>query len=322
MNPLHETWITEFLETLKQDNLTGAISILERRKKSTGTPYGKEKVQALNVLLCLVSSPEKAYSWTKRLLDSESPTARDLGRMLAATYIGPFFQKHPHEAHELALRIADDPYWEVREGADDIFVQMLKANFEKAYHLLQQWTQHPSENVRRAVVLTAKKAGKERKPEWGEPLLALLEPLLEDRIKYVRKNLGPFAIGDGLLRYYPELTLEHLSRWARLDSEQVRWNVAMTFSSAEAAKHLESALPILEQLASDQRRFVWRAVASAIRNLGRRQPTKVMPVLQEWLHDEQRRKVAEAALPYLSQSHTNQTTAALSPAHQRDLRWG
>ena len=35
--------------------------------------------------------------------------------------------------------------------------------------------------------------------EWTR-FLRLLEPLMADRSQYVRKNLGPYAIGDGLLR--------------------------------------------------------------------------------------------------------------------------
>ncbi len=73
----------------------------------------------------------------------------------------------------------------------------------------------------------------------------------------------------------------------------------MVFSAAEAAKHVGAALPILTELAADERRFVWRAVASAMRNLGRRRYTQVVPILKGWLHDEQRRRVAEVALRYV-----------------------
>jgi 3-methyladenine DNA glycosylase AlkD len=110
---------------------------------------------------------------------------------------------------------------------------------------------------------------------------------------------GPFAIGDGLLRYYPDLTLQRLSRWAEAQDQQVRWHVAMAFSAAEGAKHLDAALPILERLAEDDRRFVWRAVAGVMRNLGRRTPERIVPVLQEWLEDERRSRPAETALKYL-----------------------
>jgi len=101
------------------------------------------------------------------------------------------------------------------------------------------------------------------------------------------------------LRCYPELTLPRLEEWAGREDEQTRWNVAMAFSAAAAARHVERALSILERLAVDERRFVWRAVASAMRNLGRRDPTEVMPALQRWLADERLRRPAVVALRYL-----------------------
>jgi 3-methyladenine DNA glycosylase AlkC len=287
------------LRALEQTDLPRAIGILEQRNKSSGTPCGSDKDKALRLIQQRLSSPDEAYQWATRLLSVESAAARSLGSMLASTFIEPFYVQHPRQAQELMIRIADDAHWEVREDANAVLLPLLQARFDEMVSMLKQWTKHPSENVRRAVVLTVKKAGKERRPNWGEPLLGLLEPLLGDRSEYVRKNLGPFAIGDALLRYYPELTLERLSQWAEVQDQQVRWNVAMAFSAAEAVKHLDAALPILGRLAEDERRFVWRAVASSMRNVGRRAPQRVVPVLQGWLRDERRSQAAKAALKHL-----------------------
>jgi 3-methyladenine DNA glycosylase AlkC len=295
-----EAWEAGFLKALEQTDLPSAIQILEQRNKASGTPCGSDKVRALRLIQQRVSGPDQAYQWAMRLLSTESAAARSLGAMLAPTFIEPFYAHYPDQAQELMLRIADDAHWEVREDANAVFLPLLQARFDEVVALLKQWTRHPSENVRRAVVLTVKKAGKERRPDWGEPLLDLLEPLLGDQSAYVRKNLGPFAIGDALLRYYPTLTLERLAHWAEAEDRQVRWNVAMAFSAAEGAKHLDAALPILEQLAEDNRSFVWRAVARAMRNLGRRSPERVIPILQAWLEDEHRFRPAATALRYLA----------------------
>jgi len=55
-------------------------------------------------------------------------------------------------------------------------------------------------------------------------------------------------------------------------------------------------------LAADRRRYVWRAVASALKNLGRRKPEKVKPELSRWLLNGKRRKVAEIALHRIERS--------------------
>ncbi|MFU8770870.1 MAG: DNA alkylation repair protein, partial [Anaerolineales bacterium] len=208
---------------------------------------------------------------------------RDLGALLAANLVPLVYPHSPQEVVEILTRIADDQNWEVRESAGHVFLQLLKSNPADAFPLLEQWVCHPSENLRRAAAITIKKVAKERRIEWGARLLDLIEPLLSDHSIYVRKNLGAFAIGDGLLRYYPELTLERLRIWATWEDEQVRWNVAMVFSAAEGAKHMDEAIIILDRLARDERRYVWRAVASAMRSLGRRSPERIMPVLKRWL---------------------------------------
>jgi 3-methyladenine DNA glycosylase AlkC len=299
MNGPAEAWEMGFRQALVQEDLPRAVHILERRNKSSGTPPGSDKVKALRLVEQRILDPDEAYGWAMRLLQSESAAARSLGAMLVPTFIERFYAQHPRQAQELMVRIADDAHWEVREDANAVLLPLLRARFDETVALLRQWTRHPSENVRRAVVLTVKKAGRERRPEWGKPLLDLLEPLLGDRSVYVRKNLGPFAIGDGLLRCYPALTLGRLACWAGSDDAQVRWNVVMAFSTAEGARHVDAALPILERMAGDGRRFVWRAVASAMRNLGKRAPERVVPMLNEWLENERLARPAEAALRYL-----------------------
>lgn len=238
---------------------------------------------------------EEIFEWAKYLALRRD--TRDLACLMLA--LGNPYSRHEEEVKKFLLNLGNDENWGTRESAAYAFSSVLLKNFNDVYPLFQEWVSSDSVNIRRAVALAAKYVSKTRKPEYGEPLLHLIEPLLSDRSVYVRKNLGPFAIGDGLLRAYPKLTLQHLTRWSQSSNEQVLWNVAMVFSSAEGAKHCDEALPILLRLAEDERRFVWRAVASALNNLGRKKPEKVKPELKRWLNNDKRRKVAEIALQYI-----------------------
>jgi len=238
---------------------------------------------------------EEIFVWTRQLALREE--TRSLACLMLA--LGNPYQRHEEEVKKLLLTLGNDANWEVREAASDTFASVLLKNFDKAYPQFHEWVKHDSENIRRAVALAAKKVAKSRKPEYGERLLRLIEPLLSDKSVYVRKNLGPFAIGDGLLRAYPKLTMQYVKKWSRSQDDQVLWNVAMVFSAAEGVKHCDEALPILTRLAADKRRYVWRAIASALKNLGRRKPEKVKPELKRWLLDEKRRKVAQTALHFL-----------------------
>lgn len=234
-------------------------------------------------------------SWAARLLDEGLSTTLSVGLLVKA------YVDRPSDVTGRALELAEDDKWERREDAAWLLSELLASHFEDVYQQCLRWVRHPSANVRRAVAVAVKRAAKGREPERGERFIDLLEPLLTDRDKYVRKNLGPFAIGDGLLRCYPEMTLDRLEAWSHRGDEQIRWNVAMAFSTAEGAKHLDAALRILTPMAADERRFVWRAVASAMHNLGRRHRQTIRPVLASWLSDERRRQVADVVLRHVDE---------------------
>jgi hypothetical protein len=128
--------------------------------------------------------------------------------------------------------------------------------------------------------------------------MRLVDSLLADRDPTVRRLLGPSALG-AFLGAYPDVTFDSLIGWSTSSDPQVLWNVAMAFTAASAAPLAKRALIVLRKLALDERRTVWRAVAAAMWQLGRRRPDVVRPELERWLADETRAKVAREALKYL-----------------------
>ncbi len=220
-------------------------------------------------------------------------------RHVACGLLPKAYPSDPQSTLSLLLQLADDPDWTVRESAGDACGKLLRADYSKVMEILREWREHSSANVRRAVLIAAAKAAQTRRLEWAEPLLKLIEPLLSDRDSTLRRNLGPFVIGASLLRYYPDMTFEYLVRWSTSNDEQVLWNVAMSFSASAGARLVKKALIILRKLSLDERRYVWRAVASAMWKLGRKKPEIVRPELARWLEDERRVNVAREALKYL-----------------------
>ncbi|HUG14053.1 MAG TPA: hypothetical protein VMM78_03455 [Thermomicrobiales bacterium] len=166
-----------------------------------------------------------------------------------------------------ALALAADSDWEVREWAAGIFGAALDSDFDAEYPALLALTAHADDRVRRAVALAAMAAADARKPERAQRLLALLEPLLADHSAYVRRNLGPFAIGAGLLAAYPDATHAALRDWARRDDAITRWNVAAACGSAAARRSPQPLLAVLDLLALDERRMVRSAARAARRSL-------------------------------------------------------
>jgi HEAT repeat protein len=274
-------------------DLDGLIALME---ESGRVPMVRQAHKL--VVRILKDEPETIYAWGVAMAGRQEWTAR----FAASQFFSPYYAGHEDEVRQLLLQLADDENWGVREGAAGGWAQVLQDHFDQVYALYQEWARHPSENVRRAVVLAVMPVVRDRVhgAERAAPCLRLLEPLLSDRSPYVRKNLGPFAIGTAILNHHPDLTFAALERWRdQYDDEQVRWNLAMALSASGGVAHVVRALAFLHTLADDERRTVWRAVASAARALGKKRPGVVVPELKRWLEDESRRRVAETALKYL-----------------------
>lgn len=220
-------------------------------------------------------------------------------RVLACHLVPPASAGEPKSGLELLERLLDDKERNVRDAAATALGRMLRRDFDVVIDALRRFASSSSPNVRRATVVAAGRAAQPRRLEWAEPLLKLVEPLLGDRDPIVRRALGPSTLGRALLGAYPTLAFEYLTQWSTSSDEQVLWNVAMAFSTAPAATMARKALIILRKLSLDERRLVWRAVATAVWKLGRKCPEIVRPELARWAEDETRHAVAREALKHL-----------------------
>jgi 3-methyladenine DNA glycosylase AlkC len=275
-------------------DLDGLIALVEESGRVPTARLADKLVKKI-----LRDETETIYAWGVAMAGRPEWAAR----MMASWWFSPYYTEHKEEVRGLLLQLADDENWTIREGAAGGFARVLQDHFDEVYPLYQEWAHHPSENVRRAVTLAVMPVVRDpmQGPERAEPCLRLLEPLLADSSAYVRKNLGPFAIGAAILNHHPDLTFTILKAWRdQYDDEQVRWNLAMAVSASGGVDHVERALAFLYTLADDERRTVWRAVASAARALGKKRPNVVIPELRRWLTDASRRQVAETALNYLT----------------------
>jgi len=220
-------------------------------------------------------------------------------RHLACQLIPYAYRENRARAFELLTTLIEKGDWPLRDAGAGVAGRLLRADFARAIELMRPWTRDESIDLRRSVVIATIRASKPNKLERAEPLLKLIEPLLSDDDAQLRKNLGPSALGTHLLRDYPVLTFEYLVKWSTSNVAQVLWNVAMAFSGPPAAPIVKKALIVLRKLSLDERRFVWRAVSSAMWKLGRRRPEIVRPELGRWLEDERRSDVAREALKHL-----------------------
>ncbi|CAG0937265.1 hypothetical protein TFLX_06186 [Thermoflexales bacterium] len=283
-------------------DLAAIIAALAKRGSgafAVGADPGTAKVPdillAAKLIRAYVTRPAERFKWVKQFLTQEDANGHQLGLVL----LSEAYDQKPKSVLQLLQRHVVSDNWVVREYAGVCAGRILDRHFAEVYPVMLAWSKHASENVRRAVVIAAMEAAKANHAKRGAKLLKLLDPLMRDESRYVRVNLGPFAISLALLKNYPDLTLKWLRKHARSKNEFARWNVAMVWSAFGGRKYAEQGLELLHDLAADERRFVWRAVASATAKLGKARPEVVKPIVKQWRADPVRRQVAEVVNRYL-----------------------
>lgn len=232
-----------------------------------GSSQAEKMLAASTLLDTFAGDNGNLIRLTHELATSYSPSAREVACVLLQELI-----LQDMSLQNLLLTLATDDDWEVREWSAPVFTVILATDFPAGVPQIRQLLQHPHESVLRQIALAIKQTAQKRIPNSIAMLLELTDALMAQESEYVRKNLGPFCIGDGLLRIYPSETLEALRKWAQREEWAARWNVAMAFSGAEGARHIREASEILSYLAQDPHKKVQSAVKKAARNLSKRTP--------------------------------------------------
>jgi len=269
-------WERAFERALAAGDPLAASDVL-RGTGQRGWVKKAELARAAAIVRGQAASSFVRRDWASRLLQHP----RRVDKELAAVILRPLISTNQADLERAIHRLARDDDWEVREAAASLLGDALERSFDTYLRPAQAWVAGGEARLRRAVVVAAKHAARSRRPERAEPLLDLIEPALTDRDEYVRRNLGPSAIGDQLLRSYPDATFARLEKWAREPDEHVRWNVASAFTSATGAKVAERGFGMLAFLSADTRPLVTRAVGSAVRNILKRRP-ELRDAIAEW----------------------------------------
>lgn len=283
------------LAALAHDDPPGVVAALDGQVHHgrPGSPAALRQQVGDQLVLALTPQSGRLARWIDALSASSSPT----GRQVACLLLAARYPQDPGGVLKTAEALADDAHWEVREAAASLLGALLDRDFDRVKARFEGLRASRSENVRRAVVLAIKYAARRDRPERVEPLLSLLEPLLRAEEPYVRRNLGPFAIGDALLRVDPKTTLQRLRGWAKDRDPMVRWNVAMAFSTAIGSFHWPAAKAMLERLARGPEPMVRMAVAKAVRRCRQRYTDDVEETRKRWLQDRERAATAQLVGP-------------------------
>ena len=282
----------DFLELLKSLILKNNCSEF---LKNLPKPLNQEKLKQIINFIRKEVNEKELFQFSQELISIWNPKSKKVGFPLIALY----WNQNQESMKNYLLKLANDSDWGTREYAAKIWSAILTEDYDNSYNWTYELVNNGSIYTKRAIALAAKYSALERIPGREEKLLNLLEPLLSNKEEYIRKNLGPFSLA-AFLRAFPNLTIPKLKEWAKSTNEQIRWNVAKAFASSGGTTSWPLGKEILFQLATDERRYVWKAVSSAFHYLGRKKTNEIFPMLEQWLLDPNRKHVAQDALHYIS----------------------
>jgi hypothetical protein len=253
---------------LVSKNLNEILDELEQYSSSSrGSAPSKEIDKAARRL---ISAGENTLENAIALLNTETTNSIEL-----ALLILPLDSKeNRNEIFDILIKYADHNNWEIREYAGERIGEFLRYNFRDYKKELIRLRDSDSENIRRAVVIGLKYLGKYRELSLSQDILEILALYMDDESKYVKKNLGPFAIGDAMINYDSIRTLDFLKRHADSDNPNVKWNVASAFSTASGAKHSDAGFYTLSRLIRDSNKSVRQMALTSFRNLYKRNASK------------------------------------------------
>lgn len=233
----------------------------------SGTVHGKPglptaEMSRVEKIIIKNFPPDELRDFGKKLLRRPEYTARS-----AAVSFLVHGWPADKDVPALLFQAADDEDWIVREVAAGGLGSLLRRDFKKASKIFLSRLRDATTNVKRALALAVKYDARGKHEERTEFYFRVIEALLPESDEYIRKNLGPFAVGDGLLSHFPDETLKRWTKWAKSKDPWTRWNAAMVFTAATARRHGKTARKVLEALADDPEKSVRTAAKKALKNI-------------------------------------------------------
>lgn len=175
----------------------------------------------------------------------------------------------PKKMLEKAIRsLGNDADWKLREEAAMVTRTLLERNFDLWFPFIRELVQNTNVNLKRAAVVGSMASKIKDKTNIRKLAEEIFEPCLTLSDPYIRKNLGPFAIGSFLVRNHPDVAFYYLDKWVKSNNEWARWNVIMTFSQSAGKKYPKEAKAYIKIVGNDLRKPVQNAIKSVSRYVG------------------------------------------------------
>ncbi|GAB6174897.1 hypothetical protein JCM15765_43750 [Paradesulfitobacterium aromaticivorans] len=188
-------------------------------------------------------------------------------RFIAGKYLSRFYLEEPAKVITLLEELAVDPVWQVREGAAWGIAALWDLTDNSVLDYYSRWLGDEREYLRATAALSLVPVIRKGDSTLLPLLIPLLDRLVVDESKAVRRLIGSQIIGKVLAEIFPETAYECLKRWVPLPNAVTQWQIARAVSGPLADRFPGEVMEILLRIQYQDQPLSRQALFSALKRL-------------------------------------------------------
>ncbi len=244
-----------------------------------GRAGGRQLALGLQILEQYFSGkPDKFYTVCQDYMGRE----QWFFRFIAGKYLGRCYDQQPERVIALLAELAVDPVWQVREGAAWGMATLWEQPENRVLDYYSRWLEDEREYLRATAALSLVPVIKKGNPALLPLLIPLLDRLLTDEGKVVRKLVGSQIVGKALAETFPLIAKECLQRWLAFPILITQWQIARAVSGPLANRFPEDVMEILKSLQYQNQVPVRDGISAALKRLSQSTNQKLALAAQKY----------------------------------------
>ncbi len=226
-------------------------------------------------------------------------------RFIAGKYLGRFYIQEPVKVMMLLEELAVDPVWQVREGAAWGIATLWDLKDDSVLDCYSRWLGDEREYLRATAALSLVPVIKKGDSALLPLLIPLLDRLVIDESKVVRRLIGTQIVGKVLAETFPETAYECLQRWLALPNAVTQWQIARAVLGPLAENFPGGIMEILRSIQYQDQPLTRRALFSALKRLSHSTNPELVLAAQRYA-EEIGATITENQVSLGSKEHVNE----------------
>jgi len=184
----------------------------------------------------------------QKLVKSKNSAIVETGICMVPSVYG----SDPHISENILESASRNDNWEIREFASEAAGNILSIDFDSFSNVIEKWAESGDGRLMRSAALALRRYSYSMPSSNCDRIMDMLDRMMKNNDPYLRRNLGPYAIGDGILGNCKETAEIRIREWARSENQEIRKNTVLIFKARKSSRNQEFSREILNILAHDK----------------------------------------------------------------------